>query len=145
MQQLLVFLESIYKSFGSNAQTDAIYLDFKKAFDSVAHGELLVKLWSFGITGSLWKWFRGYLSSRMQRVTFKSLHLRPVTVVSGVPQGSNLGPLLFLIFVNDLPMSVTSSSIFLFAGDMKCLLHVKTFSYVSLSLQRDLHNLSLWK
>ena len=55
MQQLLVFLESIYKSLGSNAQTDIIYLDFKNAFDSVAHGELLVKLWSFGITGSLWK------------------------------------------------------------------------------------------
>ncbi len=116
MQQLLVFLESIYKSFGSNAQ---------------------------GITGSLWKWFRGYLSSRMQCVTLNHCISDLLLVVSGVPQGSILGPLLFLIFVNDLPMSVTSSSIFLFAVDTKCLLPVKTFSDC-LSLQRDLHNLSLW-
>ena len=143
MQQLLFFLESIYKSFGSNAQTDVIYLDFKKVFDSVAHGELLVKLWSFGITGSLWNWFRGYLSSRMQCVTLNHCISDLLPVVSGVPEGSILGPLLFLIFVNDLPMSVTASSIFLFADDTKCLLPVKTFSDC-LSLQRDLHNLSLW-
>ena len=67
MQQLLVFLESIYKSFGSNAQ---------------------------GITGSLWKWFRGYLSSRMQCVTLNHCISDLLSVVSGVPQGSILGPLL---------------------------------------------------
>jgi hypothetical protein len=56
-QQLLAFLSCIQDSFSSNSQTDVIYLDFKKAFDSVSHNELLVNIWSFGITGNLWKWF----------------------------------------------------------------------------------------
>ena len=99
---------------------------------------------SFVNTGNLWKWFRGNLSSRMQ---CKSLHFRPVTLVSVVPQGSILGPLLLIFpyyFVNDFSMS----SILLFTDDTKYLLPVKTFSG-RLSLQRDLYNLSLgslnWK
>ena len=143
LQQLLTFLGSVYESFGSNAQTDVIYLDFKKAFDTVAHGELLAKLWSFGVTGNLWKWFRSYLSARMQCVTLNRHISDLLPVVSGVPQGSILGPLLFLIFVNDLPESVTSSQIFLFADDTKCLLPVKGIPNC-LSLQQDLDNLSLW-
>ena len=62
LQQLLIFLTSVHEAFGTTTQTDVIYLDFKKAFDSIAHTELLVKLWSFGIQGNLWKWFRGYLT-----------------------------------------------------------------------------------
>ena len=61
LHQLLIFTRNIFESFTNHAQTDAIYLDFKKAFDSVAHNELLVKLWSFGITGNLWRWFQAYL------------------------------------------------------------------------------------
>jgi len=68
-QQLFIFLNCIYESLGSTTQIGVIYLDFKKAFDSVVHNELLLKFWSFGIQGNLWKWFRGYLTSRMQCVT----------------------------------------------------------------------------
>jgi len=71
-QQLLIFLNSIYEFLGSTTQTDVINLNFKKAFDSVVHNEMLVKLWSFGIQGNLWKSFRGYLTSRMQCVTIGS-------------------------------------------------------------------------
>ena len=74
LQQLLLFVNSICESFSSMSQTDVIYLDFKKAFDSVAQNELLVKLWSFGITGNLWWWFRGYLSSRHQCVIVYLTH-----------------------------------------------------------------------
>ena len=94
VQQLLIFLNSIYESFGSTTQTGVIYLDFKKAFDSVAHNELLFKLWCFGIQGNLWKWFRGYLASKMQCVTIGSSISALLPVISGVPQGSILGPLL---------------------------------------------------
>ena len=142
LQQLLIFLNSVYVSFGTSAQTDIVYLDFKKAFDSVTHNELLVKLWSF-VTGDIWKWFRGYLTSRVQCVIINGSISGQLPVISGVPQGSILGPLLFLIFVNDLPASASSSKIFLFADDTKCLKTVNNYTDC-LFLQRDLHNITLW-
>ena len=115
LQQLLIFCESF-----CNSQTDVVYLDFKKAFDSVSHNELLFKLWSFGITGNLWKWLQAYFSNRVQCVSVNNSVSDVLPVVSGVPQGSILGPIMFLVFVNDLPAAVTSSLVLLFADDAKC-------------------------
>ncbi len=67
LQQMLVFLNDIYASINLNSQTDVIYLDFKKAFDRVAHNELLYKLWTLGITGVLWRWLKAYLIDCLQR------------------------------------------------------------------------------
>ena len=140
LQQLLLFQNYIRNSSGC---TDVVYLDFKEAFDSVAHNELLFKLWTFGITGNLWKWFRGYLLSRYQCVCVNHTLSSTLPVVSGVPQGSILGPLLFLIFINDLPLSLASSQLLLFADDTKC---VKRNNHCedSYALQQDLHNLASW-
>ena len=140
LQQLLIFISNIMSP---SKHTDVLYLDFKKAFDSVAHNELLVKLWRFGITGNLWHWFRGYLLYRCQCVCVKNVTSGTLPVLSGVPQGSILGPLMFLIFVNDLPMSVSSSHLLLFADDTKCLKQIDNSEDCS-ALQQDLHNLTQW-
>ena len=115
----------------------------KKHFDSVAHNELLVKFWSFGITGNLWRWFQAYLTSRKQCVRVNNITSELLPVISGVPQGSILGPVLFLIFVNDITDSLVSSTVALFADDTKCFKAIRS-SLDSYSLQEDIHRLCLW-
>ena len=140
LQQLLLFFNTI---FSSVSQTDVVYLDFRKAFDSVAHNELLSKLWNFGICDSLWLWMRAYLTNRCQYVSVGHSVSSVLPVVSGVPQGSILGPLLFLIFVNDLPAAISSSLALLFADDAKCIMPISFVSDCSL-LQDDLSRVVKW-
>ena len=143
LQQLLSFLHSIYNASSHCCRTDVVYLDFRKAFDSVAHNELLLKAWNLGIVGKTWYWLRTYLSNRSQSVSINSVTSTPLPVISGVPQGSILGPLLFLIFINDLPDVVLSSKVLLFADDAKCFKSISGHSD-SLQLQEDLNRLAHW-
>ena len=115
-----------------------IYFDFRKAFDSVPHNELLFKLKSLGISGILWLWFKSYLFNHHHCV---NSYLLPV--LSGIPQGSILGPLLFLVYVNDIPDYITNSLLYLFADYTKCL---KTISDPadSIKLQDDINSLNHW-
>ena len=124
----------------TNDQTDVVYLDFKKAFDSVPHKELLFKLRSLGISGKLWSWFESYLLNCYQCVKINNSlsHLLPVS--SGIPQGSILGPLLFLIYVNYIPDIIKFCLFFLFADDTKC---IKTISSPLDSLKLQ-NNLNFW-
>ena len=124
-------------------QTDVIIMDFAKAFDKVPHRRLLYKLGYYGIRGSTHKWISSWLSERSQKVVLDGQASDPVPVLSGVPQGSVLGPVLFLIFINDLPDNIRSS-VRLFADD--CVLYRNIKSPIDCQiLQDDLNSLSQWE
>ena len=97
-------------------QTDIILLDFSKAFDKVNHSILLWKLHQYGIRGRELAWIRAFLGSKSQQVVIDGKELESIPVTSGVPQGSVLGPILFLVYINDLPDEVRSW-VRLFADD----------------------------
>ena len=124
-------------------QTDVIIMDFAKAFDKVPHRRLLYKLGYYGIRGSIHKWISSWLSERSQKVVLDGQASDPVPVLSGVPQGSVLGPVLFLIFINDLPDNIRSS-VRLFA--FNCVLYRNIKSPIDCQiLQDDLNSLSQWE
>ena len=143
LHQLILFFQCLFEKLSHAHQVDVIYLDFKKAFDSIVHNILLHKLWNFGITDNLWKWLHAYLSNRVQCVSVNGTVSDFLPVVSGVPQGSILGPLLFLIFINDIPTFPKFSTLFLFADDVKCSKDISSMEDCSL-LQSDLTNILNW-
>ena len=143
LQQLLTVLQMIYANLHDKVQTDIIYLDFAKAFDSISHSKLLIKLWRVGITGRIWQWFKCYLSGRSQFVSIDGILSSSRPVTSGVPQGSILGPLLFSIYINDLPDYLSFSSPLLFADDTKCIGGISSPVDHAL-LQSDLVSLQSW-
>jgi len=121
---------------------DTIYLDFSKAFDSVPHQRLLQKLKAYGIRGSIHEWLQDFLTGRSQRVAINGTKSSWGEVLSGVPQGSVIGPLLFILFVNDMPDAV-HCGIQMFADDTKIYRSVSTL-HDHEDFQHDLDNLCHW-
>ena len=111
-----------------------------KAFDKVDHTKLLGRLHQYGITGKLHDWFRSYLQERKQQVTVLGATSRELPVTSGVPQGSLLGPILFLLFVDDLPNTVKTSRVACYADDTKIFKSIGSITDCS-PLQSDLNDL----
>jgi len=142
--QLLTVLTKITSILDTGNQADIIYFDLSKAFDSVPHKLLIHKLKSFGFNGKLLEWLSDYLTNRSQRVIINGSNSSWLHVTSGVPQGSILGPLLFLLYINDLPSVLSHDTICaIFADDTKIYRQINTRND-ALALQNDITNLHNW-
>ena len=139
MTQLLEVIEDFSQMIDNSIPFDVIYLDFRKAFDSVPHKRLLTKLEAYGISGNLHSWIADFLKDREQKVRVGSSFSSSAEVLSGIPQGSILGPILFTLFINDLPDCVTSCCK-IFADDTK----IYNDSSKSADLQADIDRLLEW-
>ena len=142
--QLIELTDHLVNNVSSGSQTDLILLDFSKAFDKVNHLKLLFSLQEYGVSAQVLNWTRSFLLGRSQAVVLDGESSAEVPVTSGVPQGSVLGPLCFLIYINQLPFTVSKSQVRLFADDTAIYLTVNSLSDCA-SLQKDLDKLQEWE
>jgi hypothetical protein len=140
---LVAYIEAVSGHVDGRVQVDAVYTDLSKAFDRVNHDILLSKLCNSGVGGSVLIWFKSYLTARRLHVSVNGKQSRTFTAPTGVPQGSHLGPLLFLIFINSIVSCCINSEPYLYADDLKLFRPIKNAMDQTL-LQMDLDRLSVW-
>ena len=140
--QLLIVLDKWTRTIDEGGSIDCIYCDFKKAFDKVPHKRLLKKIEGYGIRGEILGWIKAFLSDRTLQVIVNGETSQCKEVTSGIPQGSVLGPLLFVIFINDLPTQV-KSDLFLFADDTKIFRNIRSEDDRE-TLQKDINTMLEW-
>ena len=145
IHQLISITHDIHKSFDANPpqETRGLFLDISKAFDRVWHKGLLYKIKNFGIEGKLFHLIESFLSNRYQRVTINGQSSPWLPIKAGVPQGSILGPLLFLLFINDLPEGL-HCNVKLFADDTAIFSTVNTPTETANELEHDLLKIKNW-
>ena len=135
--------DKILKGFDNGLVTGIILIDFQKAFDTINHDILLKKLSITDFSDHTVKWFRSYLSNRKFMVNLKNSFSEVSSISCGVPQGSILGPLLFLIYVNDMPMAV-KCDLFLYADGTCLVLQSKNVKDIEKQLNEDFANICDW-
>ena len=141
---LLSIIENIQTDLDNGDFAAGVFIDLKKAFDTVDHDILLKKLEYYGVRGLLKDWFQSYLKNRKQFVSVNNSTSNTKEITTGVPQGSVLGPLLFLLYINDLHKSVKHSKTYHFADDTNIMQSNKSLDVLSKNLNKDLKSLSQW-
>ena len=142
---VLSFTDSIRRSMDQGLLTGAVFIDLRKAFNTVDHDLLLEKLAKgYGVTGKELGWFKDYLTDRRQVVTVQSTLSDPCDVAFGVPQGSILGPLLFVLFINDLPTAISKCNILLYADDAVIFAAHKDIKILEETLNDELNEVNKW-
>ena len=144
VSNLATLLDTAWDSFSKQSQTDCIYTDYSSAFQSVDHRLLSHKLrYSFNLSGKAFAWIQSYLENRLQRVVVNGQCSDWTRVKSGTPEGGLLSPLLFSMFINDLPSVISKSNVLLFADDVKLFKQIKCPGDTT-DLQDDLNKLCMW-
>ena len=142
--QLLELYHQFSQAVDNQKEIRVVFLDIKKAFDKVWHKGIIHKLSRCGIRGELLHWFKSYLCDRMQRVIINGQCSDWSTVGAGVPQGSVLGPLLFILYINDITSVVNFSNIRLFADDTCLFIEVDNRIDAAIRIENDLVNIERW-
>ena len=143
LTNLLHHLDSIISILEENNNADVVYIDMSKAFDKVNHHTLLYKLSQMGIGGKILKWIDSFLSGRYQQVVINGVSSEPAKVLSGVPQGTVLGPVLFIAYMNDICSVIKHSIIRIFADDSKIIKSIRNPADRE-KLIEDLHAILTW-
>ncbi len=138
------FTYNMLQAFENKHASLAVYLDLFKAFDTIDHGILLRKMEHYGIRGIALDWIRSYLNQRKQYLSFKGTNSHVFTMPCGVPQGSVLGPLLFILYSNDIPKSLEHCKAILFADDTTLYLSSPDIRNLYCHMNNDLDNLNDW-
>ena len=141
---LIELVDKITTAIDEGKYTIGIFLDLSKAFDTINHQILINKLEHYGIRGTCQKWFKNYLSNRKQIVKYNQTKSEEMTIKSGVPQGSILGPLLFLLYINDIQNCSKLISIILFADDTTISYSHKCLKTLNKTIQLELDKISNW-
>lgn len=141
---VLQFTDAVYNTFNSKKYLISVLLDFSKAFDTVNHSILLSKLQSMGVRGSSLAWFRSYLSNRKQYVSLLNTSSELKNINAGVPQGSIIGPLLFLIYINDMSKCSCDLKFVHFADDTTALIDGSNLDHLLDKVNCELHKIDDW-